>query len=291
MKYLKIILAFILLVIVIQSCQKQIVSSERPGITPDSVYHPSGLLKKKVDTYLPNNMEWFITEYEYDSSNRLSIIKFYEKIRNADGSFRDSSVQAKFFRDNIGRIIRTATLPDTSSVSSIISYKTDTSPEVLNITIYRSFSTVQKLMLDSIVFEYDNKGMISKTSRYQPIAGGVIRKILYCQYLYDNNGNLVEAKQFQDDNNDGTFQAVLTYEWEFNNHINPEYFNDPAYFSLQGQLFPYTASPYLTFKQTNHSYLGNDDDVKYTFQFDSMDRLIMTKKVGDADNETRYYYY
>jgi hypothetical protein len=293
MKPFKIILAPVVFALILQACQKEVSVANRPGITPDSIYHPAGLLMKKVETYLPDNIDWYTTEYGYDSSSRLSSISVTEKIKKSDGSYTTTKVALQFIRDDIGRISNIVSSPAISPVNAIPTYQNASSQNVANICIYKTLTSGEKSLMDSTVFVYNSNGFIAKTSRYERLPGNAAKLQAYQEYLYDNMGNMSEAKLFQDDDNDGTFQIVLTYKWEFNNHSNPEYFNDPGYFYLQEQLFPYSCSPFLVTRQLNHYHYagGSDDQVSYTFQYDSLDRLILTKKDGDADNETRYYYY
>jgi len=293
MKHLKTILAFVLFTLLLQSCQKEVSVANRPGITPDSIYRPAGLLMKKVATSVPDNIDWYTTEYGYDSSNRLSSIAFTQKMKKPDGSIATIKGALQFIRDDIGRISKIVSLPDTSPVNAIITYQNATSQKASNVSIYKTLISGEKLLLDSSVFEYNSNNLIEKTSRYERLPGNAAKLLTYQQYLYDNLGNMSEAKLFQDDDDDGTFQIVLTYQWEFNNHSNPEYFNDAGYFYLQGQLFPYSCAPFLVTRQLNHYHYagGSDDQVAYTFQYDSLGRLSLLKKDGDANNETRYYYY
>lgn len=293
MKHLKRILAFVLFTLVLQSCQKEVSVANRPSITPDSIYHPIGLLMKKVETYLPDNIDWYTTEYGYDSSNRLSSIDVTEKIKKTDGSIATTKVALQFIRDDIGRISNIVSSPAISPVNVIATYQNASSQNVANICIYKTLASGEKSLVDSTVFTYNSNGLIAKTSRYERLPNNAAKLQAYQEYLYDNMGNMSEAKLFQDDDSDGIFQIVLTYQWEFNNHSNPEYFNDPAYFYLQEQLFPYSCAPFLVTRQLNHYHYagGSDDQVSYTFQYDSLGRVSLLKKDGDTDNETRYYYY
>lgn len=293
MKHLKLVVAIGLVLLGMSSCQKEISRENRPIDHTDSTSAPTGLLMKKVETYLPGNFDWFTTEYDYDSSRHISNITLTQKIKQADGNIETTRAVLHFFRDNIRRVTRIGSLPDTSSINTIIAYENSLSQKVTNISVYRTIATGARLLLDSTVFEYNSNDLIAKTSHHKRLTGNDTKLLAYQQYLYDNEGNMIEAKLFQDDNGDDNFQVVLTYQWELNTKINPEYFNEAAYFFLQGQLFPYSCSPHLVTRQLNYYHYpgGTDDQVSYTFQYDASGRVSFLKKDGDADNETRYYYY
>ena len=260
---------------------------------PDSAYTPAGFLAKTVAKNVTENFDFLVTDYAYDSSSHLSSIIQTEKLRQTNNSIKVTVTNTKFSRDNAGRIISISSVSDASNIFFNIAYENTLSRKITNISTYKVSSPGAMILLDSTVFEYNINDLIAKTSHHSSAATSAPVLVSYQQYLYDNAGNMTEAKLFQDDNRNGTFANVLTYKWDFTNIVNPEYFDEPGYFFLQQQLFPYTCSPLACSRQHNfYFYAGSTNDmVSYTFQFNTLGKISLVKKDGDAENETRYFYY
>lgn len=268
----------------ILSCQKETSLDSNGSNSPEG----NKSLYKVVTTYLPDSFDYYVREFEYDSNDKIQKIKSTFKIKRNNGTIDILQGTAQFFRDNLQRIIRIGSFPDTSSVNTIIHYTDASSTKISSAVILKSTGS-STVLLDSTVYEYGSNGMISKSSHYIPSANGIPVLATYQVYGYDLNGNVISKALYQDDDANGSFEVVLTYQWEYDDKLNPMFQDELAYFQY-GELWPEYSSKNNVTKQVNVYAAIPSDQLQYSYQYDQLSRPSFQIQIGDPANKTTYYY-
>ena len=266
------------------SCEKETSVDSNGGNAPEG----NKSLAKVVTTYLPDNFDYYIREFEYDSNDLILRIKSTFKIKRNNGTIDVIQGTAQFNRDNLQRIIRIGTFPDTSLVNTIIHYADASSNRVSSSVILKN-NGGSSLLLDSTVYEYGTNGRISKSSHYIPSANGVPGLATYQVYGYDLNGNVISKALYQDDDANGSFEVALTYQWEYDDKLNPMFQDELAYFQY-GELWPEYSSKNNVTKQVNVYASIPSDQLQYSYQYDQLSRPSFQLQIGDPANKTTYFY-
>jgi hypothetical protein len=282
--HMKKLLFLFLLAVFILSCEKE------NSVDSNGVNSPDGSpqLSKVITTYLPDNFDYYIREFEYDANDLVYQIKSTFKIKRTNGTIDVIQGTTQFFRDNLQRIIRIGSSPDTSSINTIIHYVDPSSKKVASAVIIKNigFSSV---ILDSTVFEYGNNGKISKSSHYIPNANNIPKLSTYQVYGYDLNGNVISKALYQDDDANGSFEVALTYQWEYDDKLNPMFQDEIAYFQWS-ELWPDYSSKNNVTKQVNVYAATASDQLQYSYQYDQLLRPSLQLQIGYPENKTTYYY-
>jgi hypothetical protein len=267
------------------SCQKEVSEMIQRRNNTDST--DTGLLYKFVRTYLPDNLDWYISEFEYDSAKHLIFQSNTLKIKQSNGTLTVTNGTMQFFRDNAGRVVRIGTLPDTSSINTIINYENALSSKV--VSTYTLRTTVSgATVLDSIVFDYNADNRVLKSSFYQRlhIPAGPLQLTSYQLHQYDSRGNMLQKKVFQGDITNG-FNLVITYNFEYDNILNPLYHTDVALFYYD---WAYMSPNNITKQKNDYANPTEmDDEHVYSYRYDSLGRPLTL--VPDAANIYTYYYH
>lgn len=268
----------------IVSCSKETSMDSNGGNSPEGTKS----LFKVVTTYLPDNFDYYIREYEYDANDLILQVKSIFKIKRTNGSIDILQGTAHFYRDNLQRIIRIGAFPDTSSINTIIHYADASSDKVIAAVILKNNGSSTEL-LDSTVFEYGNNGKISKSSHFIPAGNGIPQLSTYQLYGYDLNGNVISKALYQDDDANGSFEVALTYQWEYDEKLNPMFQNEIGYIQW-GELWPEYSSKNNVTKQVNVYAATPSDQLQYSYQYDQLSRPSLQLQIGDPSNKTTYYY-
>jgi hypothetical protein len=269
--------ALLIALLINASCQKSYnVPDDLRVINTDSTI--TGLLKKQVFTYIPENFENMFFEYAYDTAGRLSRRYYLAKIKNADGSITIKQDTLNYYRDASGRLIRIGELTD--SVYLVVEYDGQSN---------RVKEAKDNLDIYSTQFEYDAAGNIKRLNFFMrtPMASDPKRKVGYHDHVYDVAGNMVEKIFYQDDNLTGNFESPIRFKFEYDNKINPR-------FPVDDVLFPETwslSSPNNNTRQINiyTNPTMPSDTINYSYVYDDKNRPVKSTKNGDT--ETTYFYY
>jgi hypothetical protein len=257
------------------------------------------VLYKVVYTYLPNNTDWGVTEYEYDTNKRLVYSHGTFKPRVTDSTFGNiENFSVRYFRDVIGRVIkieRTGYLVDkTIPINIIVNYENATSRKITNMYSLVNYGS-GAVVMDSTILFYDTANHLSKQVVYNTVpisGGGPLYLGLTVLNKYDNKENMIQSQEFQSNGNGGLV-ASISYSFEYDNKTNPFYsldipFERYNYFSQW--------SPNNIIKQINHYPPFNppliDDSIEYFYQYDIFARPVsISNSVYYPGKDVIKYYY
>jgi len=268
------------IVLISTSCQKEVSETLLRGNDADST---ANLLRKQIITYLADNTDYFIYEFEYDSAGRVSQRYNTVKFRKPDGSLTVRDGLVKYHRDGAGRIIRIEYLPSPlypDTISTFIEYQDPVSNK-----ISKMYDNKDKSLT---LFYYDANSRVLKINFFQHYPSSTDPLILtaYHSHSYDKRDNLTEKVFFQDDDHNGTFEPAITFRFEYDDKTNPVYPVDDALFSENWSL----VSPNNTVKQINitpHPPLPGDT-INYSYDYDSKNRPVRCRQ--DSLNVMTYFY-
>lgn len=268
----------------ILSCEKETSVDSNGGNSPDGTPQ----LVRVITTYLPENFDYYIREFGYDSNDLIHQVKSTFKIKRTNGTIDEIKGTTQFYRDNLNRIIRIGSFPDTSSINTLLHYIDASSIKVGSAVIVKNIGT-STLVLDSTVFEYGSNGKVSKSSHYLPDVNSIPQLSTYQIYQYDLNGNVISKALYQDDDANGSFEIALTYKWDYDDKLNPMFQDEIAYFQW-GELWPDYSSKNNVIRQTNVYANTPSDELKYSYQYDQLLRPSFQLVLGDPANKTSYFY-
>jgi hypothetical protein len=267
-------------VLISVSCQKEVSETLLKGNGTDST---ASLLRKQVITYLADNTDYFIHEFQYDSSGQLSKRHNTVKIRDTNGNITVNEGLIIYHRDILGRITRIEYPPSSlypNAINTMVEYQDRVSNKIL-----KMYDDQDKLIT---LFDYDNDGRVLKISFFQhyPLPTDPIKMSSYHSHSYDNRGNLTEKTFFQDDDHNGTFEPAITFRFEYDDKTNPLYPVDDALFSENWSL----VSPNNTMKQINITPNPPipGDTINYSYDYDSKNRPTRCRQ--DSLNVMTYFY-
>lgn len=119
--------------------------------------------------------------------------------------------------------------------------------------------------------------------------GGKLDTSSYETYTYDGIGNLAGKLQYSDSAGNRRFRVVIGYSWQYDSKNNPLFFDEIPYFFNDGP-FAYTASSNNVTRQINNYAFSPSDELSYFFEYDSENRLKVSRSAGDQKLVTLYYY-
>lgn len=243
----------------------------------------------KFSTFsLPDSLIVFQREYGYDGDDKLNSIKTTERFQQPNGTIRTQTSLRRFFRDNVGRINKISTGPDSSIFVMEFGYNGTNSRNPLNAVSYRIRNGISTL-LDSVAISYNASGRVDKTIRFMLLNGGKLDTSSYETYTYDGIGNLAGKLQYSDSAGNRRFRVVIGYSWQYDSKNNPLFFDEIPYFFNDGP-FAYTASSNNVTRQINNYAFSPSDELSYFFEYDSENRLKVSRSAGDQKLVTLYYY-
>jgi hypothetical protein len=283
MKNLRIISAACLLVSLF-SCSREVSDSRDSQNPSDS----SGKLVKMSLIHLPDSFEYFVRNYQYEPNNKIKSITTIQRFKETNGVVRTLTGVARFYRDASGRIERIGSDPDTSSSNVLLIYPSSTSTIPSQIKYTRN-KPVGIEVLDSVVCSYSATQKLTKEVHFVRNNVGLYDTAMYVIYTYDSRGNLAERQQYSDSAGNRKFELNIAYSFEYDDKLNPLFFDEPGYFFFDG-VFGYTASPNNVVKQINHYKLFPSDQLTYSFTYNSGGRPIRSLNPLGPDLLTRYYY-
>lgn len=267
-------------VLISASCQKEVSETLLRGNGTDST---ANLLRKQVITYLADNTDYFIYEFGYDSSGKLSKRHNSVTIRQTNGTITVNEGMIIYHRDALGRIARIEYPPSSlypNTINTIVEYQDPVSNKIL-----KMYDDQDKLMT---LFDYDNNGRVLKISFFQhyPLPTDPMTMSSYHLHSYDNLGNLKEKTFVQDDDHNGTFEPAISFRFEYDDKTNPLFPVDDALFSENWSL----VSPNNTVKQINITPHppAPGDTINYSYDYDSKNRPIRCWQ--DSLNVMTYFY-
>ena len=278
---LKNILQAVFLAIILTSCQREVSIIQRPADDPV-------LLVKIIAVSTPGNDSLVIT-YDYNNDRRLSKETFYIKYFTSSGSMVLPSWQ-EYTRDAPGRVTRITNVGRSVMNPTVevvrygdVFYINDTSTRVAYINYHNNDHKA--------VFTYNDAGQVSKTEDFQRFSpGDPLRLVVYHLYLYDAAGNIIERKEFSDNDNNGTFESDVTYRFEYDGKVNPADRRDDAFFESRWS----ANSPENCIKQYNDyaDPVSIDDNVSAQFTYRSDGRPQTAVVSGNSIAQTvRTYFY
>ena len=253
------IISLLTLVLAMSACQRDVVT-QRPN-------NDELLVKTVMVTGSGTSpYDTTIISYDYDANNRLERETFFFVYMTSSGLQR-LPVEREYARDGTNRITRIKStnrlfanpLNVVTSFSNVI-YVDNTSTRVAYVSDdNNSFKTV---------FTYNANGKISKTETFQhfPLPTDRLKLVAYYEHQYDASGNLLSKTQFSDNDNNGVFDQVISYVFEYDAMINPIDRNDDALFEWRWSNF----SPANCTRQTNnYGALHAPDGFTMQFQYRS----------------------
>ena len=272
------------LITAVQSCGKE----ESDTRTTQNPSDSTGKLVKLSQVHVPDSFEYFVRTYQYESNGKIRSITTVQRIKDANGIVKTLTGVARFYRDANGRIERIGSDPDTSSSNVLLFYSGATSTVPSYIKFIRNSASGTKV-LDSVACSYSTNGTLIKEVHFIKNSTGVLDSSMYFEYAYDNRGNLKERTQFSDSADNKKFEKNIAYSFEYDDKINPLYFDEFGYWFLEG-VFGYTSSPNNVVKQINNYALFPSDQVTYSFTYNSEGRPLSSFKTLGPDVITRYFY-
>lgn len=238
------------------SCKKNDVSNNSSG----------SQLLKVVSTLGSDST---VTEFTYDGNGRFIVEKTTVV---EDGSSEVSS--KSIVRDASGRAKRVVESVPGFSGFVDYTYLNPTGSRVRNGLLKFDFGGIQ--VTDSIAFQYATK--VSKTTHYYSLLGSVTEVAYYIEYAYDGKGNMTQVKFYQP-NDAGDITLSDTYNYEYDDKVNPVYFNDDVLVEYVGNQYVspnnlvkinvVSSDPSQNFKLTNvYEYGADGRPVKMTTSID-----------------------
>ncbi len=264
----------VLSIVGLAGCRKEMSADANRTINSDTLYVSP--LKKEVSTYIPDNLENLVYEYQYDTSRKLISRYGLFRMRDPNGGVVKSEGTREYVRDAQGRVI---------------SIKEVGFPVYMTVEYENAANKVKKIYDNSgrmyIVYLFDAGGHLSKLNYYErfPTANDDFQLMGYNVYKYNSGGNLTERSFYNDPSGAGNLQLRYQAFFEHDNKFNPHYSND---YALYPEIWD-APSPNNIIRQIN-IYNGTDrDTINFSFTYDSLNRPLTSLR--NADTETKYYYY
>jgi YD repeat-containing protein len=267
------------------SCLKEFSLENQQLQNPDTLL-ATGLLEKMISVTQPGNTDSLIQEFRYDDAGRLVRENTTAKYLDGSGSLITRRSQALYERDANHRIFRITRI----GVFSDLSNNIDT---LIENVIYEGAGSSRIVSLgdSNTVFEYDANNRVVKTMTYQrfPTPADPLKLVVFHQYSYDAVGNMTKREEFNDQDNNGSFELGITYSFEYDGHINPFHPTDDA-------LIEWTwtrISPANVLKQKNDvaDPQGIDDENVTVYEYGSDNKPRAALFVGNGLNIRIHYYY
>jgi hypothetical protein len=205
-----------------------------------------------------------IITYDYDANARLTKETFFFNFSTSSGVQR-LPLEREYTRDGSGRItrIRSTSRPVANPLNVLTNFS-----DVYYVD--NNSSKVAYLEHDNnivkTVYTYNSAGKIEKTEVFQhyPQPTDPIRMTAYYLHQYDGAGNLLKRTQFSDNDNNGSFEQIISYAFEYDAKINPVNTNDDALFEWRWSMH----SPNNCTKQTNtYSAINPPDGFNLVYQY------------------------
>jgi hypothetical protein len=274
--------------VLLLSCQKEISKDSLRGNDLDST--ATGHLSKTVNVYIPDNLDYYTSEYEYDNNDRLIYRTNTHKIKQPNGSIVTTTATLQFFRDSLGRITKIGNRPDTATYNYFISYESPVSSMINNTRLIKTTMSGNEL-IDSIVYSYGIDNKVIREDHYSRLSISAPLQInSYQLFNYDSKGNVIRRESFGRNAVSNQFEAPIAYEYAYDDKPNPLYHSDI------GIIFSYTWEFSSTNNLIKHRnvYRGplptpNEEHV-YHYLYDSLSRPVQMGQVGAADWKVDYYY-
>ena len=253
------ILSLLTLVLTIGSCQRDIVT-QRPN--NDELLVKTVMVTGSVTSAYDTT----IITYDYNADDRLERETYFFVYMTSSGLQR-LPVEREYTRDAANRIARI------KSTHRLFANPLNVLTSFSNVTYVDNTSTNVAYISDDnnsfkTVFTYNANGKISKTETFQhfPLPTDPLKLVAYYQHQYDASGNLLSKTQFSDNDNNGVFEEMISYVFEYDAMINPIDRNDDALFDWRWSNF----SPANCTKQTNnYGTLQAPDGFTMQFQYRS----------------------
>lgn len=248
--------ALLILVLAFSACQREAHEiSQRPN-------NEALLVKTVMVTESGSSaFDTTIITYDYNANDRLEKETFFFNYNTASG-FQRLPIEREYTRDGAGRITRI------KMTNRLVSNPINVITSFSNVFYVDNNSTRVAYISDDnntfkTVFTYDSNGKIEKIETFQhfPLPTDPLKMVAYYTHQYDASGNLLSKTQFSDNDNNGVFEQVISYTFEYDAMINPFDRNDDALFEWRWSSF----SPANCIKQTNN-YNGTPQD-GFTLQF------------------------
>lgn len=287
---MKIQVAILLLLLAgLGSCQREIDFSLDSNNGADSTQ--TGMISRYQSTYRPDNFDWHIMDFRYDSEKRLLTRKMVFRIKRPDGSITTEAGSFQYFRDATGRVTRIGSDPDTASLQFYVNYENAGSEKVQSLISVRKQGATSKV-IDSIVYFYTSDNRVSRMDFYMrnPATPDLLEIGGYELYTHDLAGNLLTRKVYNGDNATG-YVLGITYTYGYDNKPNPLYHG-----TLRIPFLPYEwlfHSPNNMKEQWNDytSPFVPDDGLTYTIEYNTLLKPVSYTKSGDTVNFTKYFYF
>lgn len=268
------------------SCQKDI---SLRGNDVDST--GSGLLSKIVYTYIPDNLDYFTSEFEYDTNDRLICRTNTSKVRQVNGSIVTTTGTMQFFRDYPGRVVRIGSRPDTASLNFIVSYETPTSLRIMNTRLIKTSASGTE-MTDSVVYSYNSDNRVVREDHYNRMT--VADPILlnsYQLFTYDSRRNITRRESFGRNTSTNQFEAPIAFEFEYDDKPNPVYHSDIGI--LMTYMWEFSSPNNVTKQRNVYSPLLQmpDEEHLYHYLYDNLARPVQMGQNGASDWKLDFYYY
>ncbi len=227
---------FALLAALFVSCQKDIsLDAQNTTVVNELLRGDENgeLLVRMVSVSIPGS-DSIVQEYQYDSAKQLAQESF-SAISTQAGATKIYSSITRFYRDASERVVKVAQkygqpvegiVYDTTF--TYITYQNAGSKKIMyTITITKSGS---KTAYDSTVYFYGTNNRVNKTQHF---TGSIIDSLsvtpksqVYFTWQYESKGNLTKIEQFSDNNNNGNFELMISYEFKYDDKINPLFAQD-----------------------------------------------------------------
>lgn len=269
-------------------CQKEMIQiQEEPSIANAK----KGLLQK-IEVISSATKEVYLQYlYEYNDSGKPSRITVTNLVPR-NGVMVAVTASSTFLRDAQGRTTTILYAPDTLATKARFEYEGG-SQRLRYANTYKRFGATE-VVLDSTVFTYNAQNQIERTSQFMRQSNGTYKQYGYQDYTWDTRGNLLTKQTYSDNDNNGIFEVSIKYTWEYDEHVNPRNFNDPAMF-YWSYLWP-TGISASNIKRQMNDYPANggpDDELRYVLVY-NIDRKPVTEMPFPSTNSTsttQYTYY
>jgi len=277
---LKNIIQAVLLTIILTSCQREVSIIQRTNDEP--------LLVKIVTVTAPQNDSTIVT-YDYDNDRRMVKETYYHRYVTPSGTVMLPS-WLEFTRDASGRIIRIkgvgrSVMNPTVEITNFgtVYYVNDTSSKVAYLTNDHNDNKT--------MFQYNSAGQVVRTEDYQRLpATAPLRMVVYHLYQYDGADNMIERKEYTDQDNDGSFEFNIGARLQYDGKINPSYRVDDALF--EDRWLDVSPANFLKMFVDNPHPLSIQDTVSNQFTYRSDGRPQTAIVSGNSIPQSfRTYFY
>lgn len=227
-------------------------------------------------------------DYSYDMNDRLVLLK----TSGVQGG-NSMNGELKIYRQSSGAIFRTvekAAYLSTNGVDSIITeYNYDAGSGRYTSSVLVTIGSAPDVR-DSVVYDYDASGRISRDNHFQVVAGVPFLQKFKQEYVYTSAGNIDSVKNFYHDPVSNVYSLEMILDYEYDAKVNPLEIKNESVILYQ---FPFCGPNNM---QVNKVTYPSNPSMNYlassVFVYNDKNHpasAVTTKTPGSPSNSVFYY--